>query len=167
LAEVRDRLASDWRAAEKKRLFAELGRSLRDRLAAAVKAGTPFAEAVTSAAAALAVKIEVKDQSGFTLAQKNDASVSSDPVVPLLKSLETLQKGGLTDMVVVRGDTESAPPVSGVIAYAVDKKLPDPASPESAARRTQLANRVAAYAATIALNDLVRRELPQPPPAQP
>ncbi len=166
-AEVRDRVAAEWRAAEKLRLFVELGKTLRDRLAAALKAGEKFEDAVAAAATAVGVKIEIKDQSGFTLAQKNDASVSSDPVVPLLKNLETLQKAGVTDMVVVSGDTTSSGPKAGVLAYAVDKKLPDPASPESATRRTQLANRVAAYAASIALNDLVSRELPQPAKTQP
>jgi peptidyl-prolyl cis-trans isomerase D len=158
-AEVRDRAAIAWRAAEKQRLFTELGKTLRDRLAGAIKAGEKFEDAAAAAATALGVKIEVKPQSGFTLAQKRDAG-SFDAVAPLLSSLETLQKGGLTELVVVPGDTQGAPPKSGLLAYAVEKTLPDPASPESAARRAQLAFRAAAYSATVALKDLVDRELP-------
>jgi peptidyl-prolyl cis-trans isomerase D len=177
-AEVREKVAADWRATEKTRRFTELGRALRDRLAAAVKAGEKFEAAVTAAAAsASSAKLETKSYTGFTLAQKRNSG-SFDPLAPLLPALETLQQGGLSDMVTPMSETvlmSGGPaettnltvPKEGLIAYAVEKKLPDPASPESALRRAQLARQASLYAANMALVELVRHELPQPPKAQP
>lgn len=166
-AEVRDKVAADWRTTEKTRRFIELGRSLRDRLAAAVKAGEKFEDAVNSAAAtASSAKLEAKSYTGFTLAQKRDSG-SFDPLAPLLPSLETLQQGGVTDMVAAPNETNPSVPKHGLIAYAVEKKLPDPASPDSALSRAQLTRQASVYAANMALVELVRRELPQPPKAQP
>jgi peptidyl-prolyl cis-trans isomerase D len=166
-AEVRDKVAADWRTAEKTRRFVELGRTLRDRLAAAVKAGEKFEDAVAAAAASAgSAKLETKNYTGFTLAQKRDAG-SFDPLAPLLPSLETLQKDGVTEMVTAPDDLNPSLPKHGLIAYAVEKKLPDPASPESALRRAQLTRQASVYAANMALVELVRRELPQPPKAQP
>jgi hypothetical protein len=167
--DVKDLVAAKWRAAEKKRLFAELGQTLHDRIAAAVKAGTPFEQAVTAATPlAGSAKLEVKPYSGFTLEQKREAG-SFDPLAHILDILATLQKGQVADMVIVASEDDQSTPGQGQLVYAVDKKVPDlsPSGAPFATARLQLAAQLAAYSANTALGDLVQRELAKSTPAQP
>jgi peptidyl-prolyl cis-trans isomerase D len=167
-AEVRDRVASNWHAAEKKRLFSELGQTLHTRIEAALKAGTPFEQAAADAASAGSVKLTVIDQTGFTLSQKRE-TVSSDPLYHVLGALASLQKGQLGDMVVVPSSTDPTTPDQGQLVYVVDKKVPDlaPTGAQFTNARLQLAAQLANYAADTALGDLVQRELAKSTPAQP
>jgi peptidyl-prolyl cis-trans isomerase D len=165
-AEVRDRVVAAWQADEKHRLFAELGRTLRTRFEAAVKAGTTLEHAVAEAAdSASSAKLEFKNYSGFTLAQKRESG-SFDALAPALDRLETLEKGELTDMITVAGP-DGKTPEKGLLVLAVDKKLPDPAAPESLAYLRQVKTQVAAYSANQTLGELVQAELKKFAPAQP
>ncbi len=164
--EVRDRVAAEWRAAEKKRLFSELGQTLHPRIEASLKAGTPFEQAVK--AAADPVKVEVKTYTSFTLAQKREAG-SFDDLSHVLGALATLQKGQVSDMIGVASSDDPSTPSQGQLVYAVDKKVPDltPTGTQYMSARQQLAAQLAAYAANNALGELVQHELAKSTPAQP
>ena len=69
--DVREKVATDYRDAEKRKRFVDHGKALRARLEAAVKAGKSFADA------AQAEKLEVKTFAAFTLRQDLDAVVTT------------------------------------------------------------------------------------------
>jgi peptidyl-prolyl cis-trans isomerase D len=165
-AEVREKVVAQWKAAEKKRLFTELGQTLHTRLEASLKAGTTFDQAVADAAAAASsAKLTVVNQTGFTLAQKREA-VSSDPVYYVQGALGGLQKGQLSDMIPA---PDADTPNLGQLVYVVDKKVPDlsPTGLPFAAAKQQMAAELAAYGENSVMSDLVQRELAKSAPAQP
>lgn len=128
LAEVKDKALADYQTEEKRRLFNEAGRKLRETVLAAVTAGKPFAEAVSSAATAAGLKAEIKTPAPFTLAK---------PVPELdytaFQALSTLNQGGLSDLLPSREN-------SAILVHALKKETPafDPASPAAAEIKGQL-----------------------------
>ena len=165
-AEVRERVAAEWQADEKQRLFTELGHTLHARFEAALKAGSTLDQAVTEAAgAASSAKIESKTITGFTLDQKRQAD-SSDLLAPALTLLDTLQKGQLGEMIAVPGP-DGKTPVKGLLVYAVDKKLPDFTTENSKDLLARMYAKAAALTANAVVNEIVRRELPAAVSGQP
>ncbi|MDR2674239.1 MAG: peptidyl-prolyl cis-trans isomerase [Opitutaceae bacterium] len=148
LEEVRDRVASDYTENEKRRLFTELGRTLRAAAEASLQSGKPFAEAATAAAAAAAVKIETSSLAGFT---RREPPAGLTPQIGA--ALQTLNQGDISTMI--------ATPDKGILVYARAKTLPD--ATEANPRYTEARDEIAAYhgraAAAAYINDLMNKEL--------
>ena len=125
----------------------------------------PIFFSASSATVASSAKLEAKKYSGFTLAQKRDSG-SFDPLAPTLDRLETLQKGQLTEMITASA-ADGKTPESGLLVLAVDKKLPDLATPESLAMLRRITIQIAAYSAGTAIAELVQREFPKSALAEP
>ncbi len=158
--EVRARVVSEWQADEKRRLFAELGRTLHTKLAAALQAGTKFEEAVTAAAAsASSAKLEAKTYGDFTLTQKREAG-SFDAVSPALSQLETLPKGQLGEMITVPA-ADGLTPEKGLFVQALEIKLPDLTAEKAKGRLAMMGLSAARYSVGTALNEILQRELPK------
>ncbi|MEI6861479.1 MAG: hypothetical protein WCL04_04425, partial [Verrucomicrobiota bacterium] len=164
--EVRERVAAEWQADEKQRLFTELGHTLHTRFETALKAGATLAQAVTESAGDVSsAKLEAKTITSFTLEQKREAD-SSDLLAPALTLLETLQKGQLGEMITVPGP-DSKTPVKGLLVHGVDKKLPDLTTESSKTLIAKLAANAAGLTANAAINEIIRRELPSANAEQP
>ncbi len=153
-AEVKARVTADYLENEKRRLFVELGQGLRTTLAILLKLGTPVEKAVESARATTAAKISLKTWPAFTL-----ATPPKDIDYSLYGAIENLQKGGLSQMI-ISGD-------KGIIAYAIDKQLPDldPAGAKFTETSAKLARYTASRDASEYLGELVERELAKSAPA--
>ncbi len=121
LPEVRERVAADYRANEKRRLFIERGSALKAQLQAAAKSPGGFAEKAASE------KLEVKSYANFTLRQR-----PQDIPDQALATLAQLESGQVSDLVGL-GD-------KGLLVYVQEKKLPDlsPANPRYAEMQSQL-----------------------------
>lgn len=146
-AEVKDKVRTDYLESEKSKRFVELGRVVRGLIESRLKAGDKFEQAVADAARAESVKIEAKMHAPFTRRQPPqdlDASV--------MGALDRLDKGGVSDMAIVRG--------KGYLVYAGDKKLPDlsPTNPKYKQIDSQLAYASAGLGVRSYLNDLVTAE---------
>jgi peptidyl-prolyl cis-trans isomerase D len=152
--EVKARVTADYLENEKRRRFVELGQGLRTTLAILLKLGTPVEKAVESARATTAAKLSVKTWPAFTL-----ATPPKDIDYSLYGAIESLQKGGLSQMI-ISGD-------KGIIAYAIDKQLPDldPAGAKFTETRAKLARYTASRDASEYLGELVERELAKSAPA--
>lgn len=151
-AEVRDKVAADYRESEKRKRFLDQARATREKLQAAVKSGQSFADA------AAAQKLEVKTFPGFTLREP-----PQDLPRAAYGALQTLQPGDVSDMMFA-GDR-------GQFVYVADRKLPDttPSNPRYAELREQLMRYTAAANEGALLNSLVEAELRRTAPksAQP
>jgi peptidyl-prolyl cis-trans isomerase D len=147
-AEVHDRVAADFKDAEKRRLFAELGRTLRTKLQAAARTPAGFA------AAAAAEKLEVKTYANFTLRQP-----PPDMPYSALNSLANLDAGQVAEMTVNSAG-------QGLLVYVQEKKLPDlsPASPRYVEMKSQLGHFTANTYQNSYLTWLVERELKKSEP---
>jgi peptidyl-prolyl cis-trans isomerase D len=149
LSEVKDKVAADYKDAEKRKRFVEAGKTLRTKLQAAAKAGN-----FDSVAAA--EKLEVKSYANFTLRQP-----PQDLPYAAYGALQaSLDKGEVSEMVAT-GD-------KGVFTYVVEKKLPDvtTANPRFAEVRNQLAQYTAAANESSILSALVEAELKKNAPAK-
>lgn len=153
LTEVRDKVAADYIEGEKRKRFVELGRTLRSALEARLKAGEAFDQAVAAVANAHSVKIEAKTPPAFTLRQP-----PQDLDYSVFGSLERLEKGRVSDMVVARDQ--------GLIVHAIDKAVPavDESSPQFATTREQIAAGTARIAMSTYLRDTVEAELKKSEP---
>ncbi len=153
-AEVKARVTADYLDNEKRRRFVELGRSLRSTLETRLKAGDTLDKSVDAARATTTAKIESKTWPAFTL-----ATPPKDIDYSLYGAIDTLQKGGLSQMI-ISGD-------KGIIAYAIDKKLPDldPAGSKFIETRGKLARYTASRDASEYLGELVERELAKSAPS--
>ncbi|HTJ77921.1 MAG TPA: peptidyl-prolyl cis-trans isomerase [Rariglobus sp.] len=154
LAEVTARVTADYLENEKRKRFVDLGRSLRETLEARLKAGDTLDKAVEAARATTTAKITVKTWPAFTL-----ATPPKDIDYSLYGAIDTLQKGGLSQMVIA-GD-------KGIIAYAVDKKLPDldPTSAKYIETRDKIASYTASRDSSDALRTIIDNELAKSAPA--
>jgi peptidyl-prolyl cis-trans isomerase D len=141
-AEVKERVAADFKESEKRRLFIERGQALRAQLQIAAKTAAGFASA------AAAEKLELKTYANFTLRQP-----PADLPVPALRALPGLETGQVAEM--------SATADKGFIVYAQEKKMPDlnPRSPRYVEQLKQ-GMRISAMAnGNSYLGELVEREL--------
>jgi peptidyl-prolyl cis-trans isomerase D len=158
LAEVRDKVVTDWTDNEKRRRFIELGKTIKSQLEARLKAGDTIEKAAESAASANSVKIEAKTLAPFTL-----RNPSRDIDYNVYGALQRLEKGQISDMSMAQD--------KGLFVYAADKKAPDltEANPQYVATRNELANSIAGMGANAYLSDLVQAELKksEPKAAQP
>lgn len=149
LNEVKDKVAADYKDAEKRKRFVDSGKALRTKLEAAAKAGN-FEEV------AKAEKLEVKSFANFSLRQP-----PQDLPYAAYGALQaSLEKGAVSEMVAT-GD-------KGVFTYVADKKLPDvsPANPRFAEVQKQLAQYTAAANQNAVLTALVEAELKKHAPAK-
>jgi len=147
--EVHDRVAADYKDAEKRKLFSEHGRTLRAQLQAAAKSGpTGFSTA------AAAEKLEVKTYATFTLGKP-----PQDLPYPALGALRDSHAGEVSDMAAT-GD-------QGYLVYTQEKKLPDlsPTNPRYADLQKQLMLFVAGTNENSFLGELVENELKKTEPA--
>jgi len=142
LIEVRDRVAADYREAEKRRLFFERGAALKATLQAAATTPGGFAEK------AGAEKLEVKSFANFKLSQP-----PPDFPVTAIEGLVQLNAGQVSDLI----GTEA----QGMFVYAQEKKLPDltPANPRYAEIQRQFATMLASNSENAILTEMMEKEL--------
>jgi peptidyl-prolyl cis-trans isomerase D len=142
LTEVREKVIADYKEGEKRKRFVAQGQALHARLAAAVKAGTPFEKA------AAAEKLEVKSYAAFS-----GMETPKDAPPAALQGLANLEAGQVGDMV-ASGD-------KGYILYVAQKQLPDltPLNPRYGEIKARLAQYVSESGESAILNSLVEGEL--------
>lgn len=148
LAEVRAAVVADYIAAEKRRLFEEAARQVRASTLAALAEGKAFAEAVTAAASASSLTVEIKTPTSFTLMDP-----PSDMDFTAYQALATLSQGGVS---------ESLPTRNGaLLVHALEKSVPefDPSAPQVAEIRAQLSMALAERNAQGLLSELIQKEL--------
>lgn len=152
LAEVREKVSADYVDNEKRRLFVELGKSLRSQIEGRLKAGDTFEQAATAAGSS--AKLEVKSPAPFTLQQPPQGVDYS-----VLGALERLDKGQVSEMIITQD--------KGSIVYVADKKAPDLAesSPAYLSAKAQLAGSIARYNSDAYLQEMVAQELKKSEPA--
>lgn len=149
--EVRERVAADYVESEKRKRFVELGKTIKSQLEARLKAGDSLEKAAAATSGTL--KLETKTLPPFTLRAR-----PQDVDFAVLGTLERLQKGEVSDMVVTAD--------KGIFVYAADKKAPDlsDANPRYAETRTQLANIAGRIGASSYLGELVEQEFKRTEP---
>jgi peptidyl-prolyl cis-trans isomerase D len=154
LTEVKAKVSADYVENEKRKLFVNLGKTLRAQLEARFKAGDTFDKAVAAVSASSPAKIEGKTLAPFTLRQR-----PQDLDYLVLSTLEALKKGNVSDMVVGAD--------KGLLVYAVDKKSPDlsEANPQYKTFNLQLARATAARNSGEYLREIVETELAKSEPA--
>jgi peptidyl-prolyl cis-trans isomerase D len=151
--EVRDKVAADYVENEKRRLFVDLGKTIRSQLEARIKTGEPFDKAVATLSSTHGVKITAKTPPAFTT--RNQPQDLDNSVLGILRQLE---QGQLSEM--------ALGPDNGILVYAIDKKLPDlsPANPQYDPLRTQLASSFASVTSRELLSEVVAKELKKTAP---
>ena len=149
-AEVREKIATDYKENEKRKHFVAQGQLLQAKLSATVKAGTPFEKAATDS------KLEVKSYTNFTL---QDAP--KDLPGAAREALQMLKAGEVSDMIST-GD-------KGYLVYGAQKQLPDltPANPRFADVRGRLMGYLSSATGNAILNNLVKAELDRTSPPTP
>ena len=155
LAEVRDKALADYQAAEKRRLFNEAGRKLRETVTASLASGKPFAEAMNAAAADAGLKVDIKTPAPFALTQPpQDLNYSA------FQALATLNQGQVSDLIPT-GET------AAILVHALKKDVPafDPASPAVAEVKRMMAPALAERNARAILSALAQNELAKSAPA--
>ncbi len=155
LSEVKDKVLADYQAEEKRRLFNEAGRKLRETVLAAVTSGKPFAEAVSSAATAAGLKAEIKTPAPFSLAKP-----APEIDYTAFQALSTLNQGGVSDFLPSREN-------GAILVHALKKDTPafDPASPAAAEIKGQLGPILAERNAQGMLTAMIEAELAKSAPA--
>ena len=153
LAEVREKVSTDYVEGMKRTRFVELGKSIKSQVEARLKAAEMFGPAIEAVAKAAGVKVETKPIPTFTLRtrpQEVDYSI--------LGPLDRLEKGQVSDMV-INAD-------KGLFVYAADKKTPDltEANPQFAATRAQLTGYTSRLGARAYIAELVDQELKKSEP---
>ena len=153
LAEVREKVSTDYVENEKRKLFVELGKTLKVQLEARLKAGDTIEQAAATVATAAGVKLEAKAIPDFTLRNR-----PQDLDYTALGALERLDRGQLSDM--------SMGQDKGIFVYASDKKAPDvtEASPRYAETKMQLAAYGSRMGASAYVSELVEKELKKSEP---
>jgi hypothetical protein len=154
LSEVKETVLADYQAAEKRRLFNETGRKLRDTVASAVASGKPFADALGSAASAVGLKVEIKTPAAFTLVQP-----PPEIDYAAYQALETLEEGKI-------GEFLPSGENSAVLVHAIKKDVPafDPDSPAATEIKNQMAPVLAERNARSILAAIVEAELSKSAP---
>ncbi|CAM3155533.1 peptidylprolyl isomerase [Rariglobus hedericola] len=156
LNDVKARVTADFTESEKRRLFAEAGRTLRSALETRLKAGDTLAKAVAASANVIPAKLGTKSWPAFTL-----SNPPQDLDYNVYTAIDGLQKGQLSQMV---SGTDQ-----GLIIYAADKKLPvaEASSDKFKDTQTRLAAITASRNGGAALAALVDAELAKTAPATP
>ena len=156
LIEVRTKVLADYSENEKRKKFVEAGRLAKAQIEARMKAGDPFEKAVATASDATGLKSEIKTPPAFTL-REPDKDLS--PAVG--GALESLQKGGLSDMVLSG--------TQGTFVYVIDRKMPaiDDSTPRFSETRLQIAQVIAGRSASDLLASMVEAELAKSAPTNP
>ena len=151
LNEIRDRVATDFKDSEKRRLFIARGKALHGQLQAAAKKS-----AAEFASAAATEKLEVKSFANFTLRQP-----PADMPPQGASMLQQLQSGQVSEM--------SATAEKGFFVFVQEKKLPDlsPSNPRYVEAQKQLMQFTAGSNEMSYLSDLVEQELKKTAPATP
>ena len=152
-AEVKTKVNADYLENEKRKRFAELGRTLRSLIENRLKAGDTFEKAAASAATGTSAKIETKAVAAFTLRNR-----PQDLDYTVLSALERLEKGQVSDLAIAAD--------KGTYVYVVDKKIPDfaPTNPLYAETRTQLGAYTARLGSGAYLAEIVETELKRSEP---
>ncbi len=148
LEEVRDRVAADYTENEKRRLFTELGQTVRAAIEAALKSGTAFGQAAEAAATAAGVKVAVSSLADFT---RREPPSGLTPQIGT--ALQSLNQGSVSTMVVTQD--------KGLLVYARAKTPPDTteANPRYVETRGQIAAYYGRAAAAAYINDVMTKEL--------
>ena len=156
LSEIKDRVTADYLETEKRKRFAEAGRTLRAALSARLKAGDTLEKAVAASANVIPAKLTTKTWPPFTL-----ATPPPDIDYTVYTALNTLTPGELSEM--------TTTVEKGVLIYAADKKLPasDPTDPKFAETRERIASFTASRNAGAILAAIVDSELAKSAPATP
>lgn len=146
-AEVREKVATDYKENEKRKRFVAQGQTLRAKLTAALKAGTTFEKAAADA------KLEVKSYADFTL-----QDIPKDMPPAVRQSLGRLKAGEIADMISTAD--------KGHFIYAAQKQLPDltPANPRFSEIRSRLMAYNASTNGSISLDKLAKAELEKSAP---
>lgn len=149
--EVRERVATDYKESEKRKLFSERGRTLRAQLQAAAQSG-----ATNFAAVATTEKLSVKSYANFTLREP-----PKDLPYSALSSIPSLAAGEVSAMLAT-GD-------QGFLVFAQEKKLPDlnPSNPRYVELKKQLMLYTAGTNENSYLGGLVEKELKKSAPVTP
>lgn len=155
LAEVKEKALADYQAAEKRRLFNEAGRKLRETVSSALAAGKPFAQSVNDAASSAGLKVEIKTPAAFSLSQP-----PRDIDYTAYQALSTLEQGKVSELL-PSGET------SAVLVHALKKDTPafDPASPAAKEVKGQMGPILAERNAQGILTAIVEAELAKSAPA--
>jgi len=152
--EVKPRVTADYLENEKRSRFVAFGQTLRNLIETRLKAGDTLEKAVEAARATTAAKIGIQTWPAFTL-----ATPPKDIDYSVYGAIDALQKGGLSQMI-ISGD-------KGIIAYAIDKKLPDldPSGAKFTETNAKLARYTASRDASDYLGEIVDRELAKSAPS--
>lgn len=152
LADVRDKVTTDYIENEKRRQFVELGKTVRSQLEARLKAGDTFEQAAAAASGAL--KLQAKTLAPFTLRQP-----PQDTDYSVLGALDRMEKGQVSDLLMAQD--------KGSFVYVIDKKAPDVAetSPAYLTAKAQLSGSISRYNADSYLQEVVAQELKKSEPA--
>jgi peptidyl-prolyl cis-trans isomerase D len=154
LAEIKDRVSVDYLESEKRKRFAEAGRTLRTALEARLKAGDTLEKAVAASASVIPAKLATKSWPAFTL-----TTPPKDLDYSVYTAIDGLNKGEISPMI-SSGE-------QGILVYAADKKLP--AADTTSLKFTDTRARIASYTASrnggAVLAALVEAELAKTAPA--
>jgi len=149
LAEVHAKVAADYVEQQRRQRFDDLGKTIRDQLAAHLKSGEAFDKAVAAVAAVNKVKIEATVHPTFSLQQPpRDLDQSYEA------ALRHLNKGDISDLI-DHGQ-------KATLIVALDKKVPamdDTNSPQYQQMRQQLQRGTASTNRGEYVNVLVQGEL--------
>jgi peptidyl-prolyl cis-trans isomerase D len=150
---VKARVSADYMESERRKRFVELGKTLKSDIEARTKAGEAFDKAASAAADKAGVKAETKSVGPFTLRTR-----PQDLDYSILSTLERLEKGRVTDMVITAD--------KGIIVYAADKKEPDASesNPQFIETRNQIASYSSRIGASAYIQELVDKELERSKP---
>lgn len=153
IAEVKDKVRTDYVENERRKRFVELGKTVKAQLESRLKAGEAFDQAAAAVATATGAKVEAKSIPSFTLRSR-----PQDLDYSVLGALERLEQGQLSDMTIAAD--------KGLLVHAAIKKAPDltEANPQYAETRTQIAAYTARMGAAAYLGELVEQELKRSEP---
>jgi|UniRef100_UPI004049CCB4 peptidyl-prolyl cis-trans isomerase D len=153
LSEVLAKVTADYIDNEKRKQFVELGRRVKSSLETKLKAGDTFANAIKAVASANAVQITTKEVKPFSL-----SNPPKEDEFTQFNVLENLNQGSVSDMIITRE--------SGVLVHAAGKQLPDlnPANPQYAQIRRQIAAYTSRMSVNTLLSEMVAKELAKSEP---
>jgi peptidyl-prolyl cis-trans isomerase D len=156
LSEVKERVTADYLESEKRKLFADAGRTLRTALETRLKAGDTLAQAVAASEKTIPAKLAVKSWPAFTL-----TTPPPELDYTVYSAMEGLNQGELSPMVTTLEQ--------GLIVYVAEKKLPaaNPADPKFTQTRDRMASYTASRNGSALLAALVESELAKSAPATP
>jgi peptidyl-prolyl cis-trans isomerase D len=153
LAQVRDRVAADFRENERRNSFVATGRTLRAQLEALLKAGDSFEKAAASVTGP--IKLTVTEYPAFVRRQPPKELERS----PVLAALERLDQGHVSDLIPT---TEKS-----FFVYVREKKNPDLAetNPRFSTMQAAIAQQSTNVASGLVLREIVEGELKKNAPS--